>query len=519
MTGRAPNSKRRLGVLGVVLVLCVGAVAAVQVVRRHNAADPGPRLGSSPAWKQTDRKVGFTTNPLTTVPTTAPQEVAEPASAQIDLVLAAQPALRPTQRSLNCTVGGCHAKQTNFPVQHNPVAQGSCQSCHVYTSVKQHEFHLRNQGGALCTFCHIGGGGSAGVVEHKPFERGECLSCHNPHGGTSRVLLKFDDEAKLCASCHQDVTRQRKNVHGPVATGSCLACHSAHRANEPKLLAVSGRDLCLSCHEKMKGQIQNVLMVHKPAQGDCRQCHEVHASDHIKQLKEEPQQLCLSCHDKIKTQIASATVKHSPVEKGDACLNCHTPHGTNLSKLMKAEPIVTCLGCHKDPIDAGGGRTVAAMNALMDPNQNKHGPIREGDCAGCHISHGSPNDHLLKKPYSSAFYQSFSEEKYDLCFSCHDKQLVQLQNTTSLTGFRNGDRNLHFLHVNKEEKGRNCRACHSTHTSSQPLHIRESVPFGSWELPIGFRKTETGGACASACHKEYRYDRITPAINPVDKKP
>jgi predicted CXXCH cytochrome family protein len=155
------------------------------------------------------------------------------------------------------------------------------------------------------------------------------------------------------------------------------------------------------------------------------------------------------------------------------------------------------------------------MELLTEPTQNKHGPIREGDCAGCHLAHGSTQQHLLAKPYSSDFYQPFEEEKYELCFSCHDRQLVLLPNTTGLTGFRNGDRNLHFLHVNKPDKGRNCRACHSTHSSTLPMHIRESVPYGSWELPIGFTKTATGGACASACHKEYRYDRENPVINPV----
>ena len=104
-----------------------------------------------------------------------------------------------------------------------------------------------------------------------------------------------------------------------------------------------------------------------------------------------------------------------------------------------------------------------------------------------------------------------------MCFSCHNQELVTLKNTTTLTGFRNGDRNLHYLHVNKSDKGRNCRACHETHSSPLPLHLREKVAFGKWELPIGYRQTANGGACQSACHKEYQYDRLKAVVNPVEK--
>jgi predicted CXXCH cytochrome family protein len=138
-----------------------------------------------------------------------------------------------------------------------------------------------------------------------------------------------------------------------------------------------------------------------------------------------------------------------------------------------------------------------------------HGPIRDGNCFGCHAPHGSNNSRLLAKPYPEAFYQPFAEEKYDLCFSCHDKQLVETEKTANLTGFRNGQRNLHFVHVNRA-KGRNCRSCHETHVSTNELHLRDSVPFGNWQMPIRFAKVDTGGSCSPGCHKSYTYDRNNP---------
>ena len=121
--------------------------------------------------------------------------------------------------------------------------------------------------------------------------------------------------------------------------------------------------------------------------------------------------------------------------------------------------------------------------------------------------------------FPSAFYQGFALDKYDLCFSCHDKQLVLNEQAKGLTGFRNGEQNLHFVHVNKSDKGRSCRACHETHASVQPRHIRDSVPYGQWQMPINFKKIETGGSCAPGCHKPFGYDREKPVDNSVPAAP
>jgi len=77
--------------------------------------------------------------------------------------------------------------------------------------------------------------------------------------------------------------------------------------------------------------------------------------------------------------------------------------------------------------------------------------------------------------------------------------------TDEATGFRNGERNLHWVHVNKKTKGRTCRTCHEVHASKRPRLVAESVPFGKrgWRLPLNFEKTETGGSCQPGCHRAY----------------
>ena len=80
---------------------------------------------------------------------------------------------------------------------------------------------------------------------------------------------------------------------------------------------------------------------------------------------------------------------------------------------------------------------------------------------------------------------------------------------TRITGFRDGDRNLHLIHVNDKAKGRTCRACHEVHASRRPFHMREKVPYGAsgWQLKINFEQLPNGGSCAPACHWKETYIR------------
>jgi len=119
---------------------------------------------------------------------------------------------------------------------------------------------------------------------------------------------------------------------------------------------------------------------------------------------------------------------------------------------------------------------------------------------------------MLRKNFPPVFYAPFDIDNYELCFNCHEKTLVLDPKTTTLTGFRNGDQNLHYVHVNKK-KGRTCRACHDAHATNNPRHIRDAVPFGAWDLPVGFSISENGGSCLPGCHQKFSYDRKEPVKN------
>jgi predicted CXXCH cytochrome family protein len=428
------------------------------------------------------------------------------------------PATRPAVRAVvkptkavaaeGCVTAECHASIKAFKVVHGPVNVNACDACHSLKSEVEHTYELARNKTETCTFCHkveIPQGNKA----HKPLADGQCLSCHNPHGGTNQKFVRGASMAEMCASCHQDNIRGKKAVHGPVAAGSCDSCHTSHSSQHAKLLvAPAGKELCLTCHAEMKTQLGQVKFVHKAMEQDCAKCHDAHASDYAMQTHAAPDKLCTNCHEheKIKKDANEAKHKHSVVMADKSCLNCHNSHGGNLAKLMKAEQATVCMKCHAKEVKSPDGRKVAAIPEILDKKTIKHGPIRDGDCGGCHNPHGSEESRLLAKHYPESFYQAFKLEKYDLCFSCHDKQLVLAEKTPGLTKFRNGEQNLHYTHVNKE-KGRNCRSCHMPHASSNELHIRETVPYGNWSLPIKFTKSDSGGSCSPGCHKPYAYDR------------
>ncbi len=426
------------------------------------------------------------------------------------------PLQKPTARTLDCFEGGCHAEQGDFKVLHGPVSVGACDMCHSYVDAAEHTFELKSTKEELCEFCHIGQ--ADGVVVHEPVAQKQCLECHDPHGANNEEILRFDNVGDLCSSCHDDVTRGHRYTHGPVATGSCSACHRSHTAEYENLLSATGRQLCLDCHEDMDRQIASVANVHKPVEGDCLQCHETHASSHVNHLIQEPLDLCVSCHEheNIKEMIDNVTVSHTPVTDERACLNCHASHGSNFDSLANDEGVMSCMACHGEPIiDEDGKTTVVGMGELLAAGANRHGPIRDGSCSGCHDVHGGSAPQLLVKPYPKEFYKKFEVETYALCFECHTSQLALQRKTDTVTDFRNGKANLHYVHVNRPKEGRSCRACHSTHASTNAMHIAETVPFGTWEMPVSFSPTPTGGECASGCHQYMAYDRD----NPISHEP
>lgn len=326
----------------------------------------------------------------------------------------------------------------------------------------------------------------------------------------ARVKPTVITEDCTSGNCHGSLVN-RKVVHAPVAQKKCLDCHKYEDAAQHRFTHLAAADqgvaLCTSCHRQLIPIPGEARSMHGPAQANCMTCHDPHGSELKNELKQPQPDLCFSCHKGLKDSLASSPVVHGAMSQDGSCTNCHNPHLSKLPKLAKELQPQQCLNCHDRPLQAAGGRTLTNMAALLKDNPEHHGPIRLGACTACHEPHAGNQANLLSAAYPPEFYATFQVDLYKLCFTCHLPDLATVSQPTAPTGFTDGKKNLHWLHVN-QEKGRTCRACHEVHASRQPFHIRESVPFGTggWSVTIKYTQTPTGGSCSPGCHVERSYD-------------
>ena len=318
----------------------------------------------------------------------------------------------------------------------------------------------------------------------------------------------------VTAECHNSYL-QKKYVHKPVALGVCKFCHKYVDPKEHSFeLFRTKEELCGSCHEEQtrdltiipsveqltpKALIGKGKYLHEPLEeGKCIDCHNPHSSDYEFLLSAAKiGESCLGeCHQ-INENVKDP---HKPVADGE-CNLCHNSHSSDYSNLLIDSEKQLCISCHEE------------TQAELDRFRYVHPPVVSRGCKDCHEPHGSDYFRLLVKQYPREFYAPFDISNYDLCFSCHQADKVLVQETEDLTDFRNGTTNLHYLHVNNPVKGRTCRTCHATHASNEPKHLRKTVPYGGWGIPIQFEKTETGGSCSPGCHALRAYDRINPVVN------
>jgi predicted CXXCH cytochrome family protein len=237
---------------------------------------------------------------------------------------------------------------------HRDEEKKPCGKCH------QLDVPLQDKSGMgqsnICLACHVSLTGR--VFTHGPITVGGCLPCHDYQSFPNKYELRAQG-AELCYTCHDQVREQVNNavyVHGPVAAGYCVVCHDAHGANERFLLVKKADRLCLSCHQDMLSELAKPF-VHRPIeQGSCTGCHNPHASGESKFLVLPREKLCSKCHDFTTTRHlhkvgAAAKTEFPPgtpvsAEGTTTCYSCHFFHASNQTKLWRGTKEQCGLGCH-----------------------------------------------------------------------------------------------------------------------------------------------------------------------------
>jgi predicted CXXCH cytochrome family protein len=402
-----------------------------------------------------------------------------------------------------CATPACHETLVHGKSVHAAVE--SCDACHEAVSTPhpvkgKRTFKLTAQQPGLCANCHDAFG-KKGFV-HAPVKDGSCTTCHDPHASKEAKLLT-SPPGELCGACHADHLGF-KVVHGPVAAGDCMACHTPHESSEKGLLLRKGDAVCFGCHLDVQESLRR-KHVHAAVEGGCTSCHNPHGAPNPKLLAEPGAGVCFACHDSVREKVQKGAVVHAPVKSPKGCASCHAAHAADEAKLLLSPEKELCTGCHKAILTKG-------MTVL-------HGPVAKGRCTPCHDPHGGPNPRRLVGGFPSGPYVAYTDREFGFCFACHNRDLVRFPDTSYATGFRDGERNLHFLHVNDKQKGRSCRLCHAMHGADNAALVAEKVTFGSWNLPLKFVKNENGGSCAPGCHKPAVYVRKGSSKKPAPEPP
>ncbi|MEW6602430.1 MAG: cytochrome c3 family protein [Nitrospirota bacterium] len=245
------------------------------------------------------------------------------------------------------------------------------------------------------------------------------------------------------------------------------------------------------------------------------------AEERLKEIVLEPGVSCInaSCH----AGMEKKKFIHAIGIDGMKCDRCHVivTQGRHDFKKIPEVTRDLCAQCHREDTIPPEGLIKTPPKVISDNEENRlHKPFAEGKCTACHDAHSSDNFRHLKLPYPEGVYASYKPGIYALCGECHKDldNVLSTPRTLSLTMFRNGNVNLHFRHIDKI-KGRTCKVCHSPHGLENPKLLNNTFMFGQRMLTVDYEKTESGGQCATSCHRLAKYDRYKPEFNFIKTDP
>ncbi len=156
---------------------------------------------------------------------------------------------QPTEKSGRCLV--CHA-QDNPRYFASPHAKASldCTSCHSLHQPKLSSNLLSTSTEKSCSLCHQDISAEFQLNERHRLQEGilACTTCHDPHEPSSRGRLGgFANE--LCLRCHTDKGGPYIYEHRASRVEGCTVCHEVHGSpNRHMLKFQNSADLCFSCH-------------------------------------------------------------------------------------------------------------------------------------------------------------------------------------------------------------------------------------------------------------------------------
>jgi len=236
-------------------------------------------------------------------------------------------------------------------------ANTNCGTCHSraqehVTTVDRKEAGVRpgTPGAEACLSCHASGKGHAKDANRMNFVFSEhnragvqCSDCHGIHnpkvGKQANVAdLKMDNNARLCATCHQDVlARFSMPSRHPLREGA-VSCTSCHQPHDGKQATLGGKtEQCTKCHQAVRGPH---VFEHPPAAEDCANCHNPHGTPNRRLLEVAQPMMCQQCHSVAGNRHGQAGAVNNTQRITGAvlrdCVSCHgAVHGSSTDQHLR----------------------------------------------------------------------------------------------------------------------------------------------------------------------------------------
>jgi len=323
-----------------------------------------------------------------------------------------------------------------------------------------------------------------------------CGTCHRVHGqqtGQHLLIMRDDQNATLCLTCHTDKQSlvqtghnliksapRAKNHQGQTAAqaGICSACHLPHK---PARDLAPGGDyttgMCMSCHGKGQFSARPRIFGQSHPLGVTPK--EAVAPDSLYSAAVAPRdQLSLPLYDRYGVPSQSGKV---------TCATCHDPHrrqaidgepatagdtGQPKNLFLRQRAPDMCRQCHGDKFAIAESKHNLIKTAPEEINRLKQTPRAAGICGSCHLVHGGEGPFMWAKkiPTDDSLSNPF------VCFSCH------------------------------REKG--AAAKKPIHAKSHPLDVSLSEHGLETRLPLfapDGRHTAEGRMACYTCHDPHRW--------------
>ena len=378
-----------------------------------------------------------------------------------------------------------------------------------------------------------------GVVKLDKNGQMQCTSCHDPHkNDNGKFLVMQNVESSLCKTCHtKDYWSQTAHsTSNKIKTNACGNCHTPHNAGaNERLLANNNEETnCFTCHN---GSVANHNIQNEFSK---MSRHPIFDYSSVDQGAHEPKESVLSSSRHVE------------------CVDCHNPHAANASNPINGVPGIgqnggevtqvsqvqqLCYRCHGDSAPGGASRTTrqfnrtntrdefdsgnASFHPIAAHGKNNFVPSLTGGfnrssritCLDCHNNnniggangpHGSSYAPILERNYSTQDPTTESQNAYDMCYKCHDRNSI-LSNESfprhsfHITGGGMGGGGMGGGGMGGMGLSTPCNVCHDPHGSQQPKLInfdRNVVsPSSSGRLEHYSNATGAGsGGCYLSCH-------------------